>query len=130
MERPAAEPTASPPPTVTQAVETPAAERGTRLYAENCSACHGERDGTGGIPEAPRHNDAGHTWHHPDAQLRDWVLNGKVGFGQMPPQKDKLTAEQVDLVLAYIKTWWTPDHRAFQEDVSKRYQESLERFKK
>lgn len=111
-------------------VERPVVETGARLYAENCSTCHGDRDGKGGIPEAPRHNDTGHTWHHPDAQLRDWVLNGKVGFGQMPPQKDKLSAEQVDLILAYVKTWWTPDQRASQEDVSRRYQESLDRLKK
>lgn len=111
-------------------VERPAVETGARLYAENCSTCHGDRDGKGGIPEAPRHNDTGHTWHHPDAQLRDWVLNGKVGFGQMPPQKDKLNAEQVDLILAYLKTWWTADQRASQEDVSRRYQESLDRLKK
>ncbi|MBI4306994.1 MAG: cytochrome c [Chloroflexi bacterium] len=126
----AAEPTAFPALTATQTVESPAAERGARLYAENCSTCHGDRDGKGGIPEAPRHNDTGHTWHHPDAQLRDWVLNGKIGFSQMPPQKDKLSAAQVDLILAFLKTWWTPEQRAFQEDVSKRYQESLDRLKK
>lgn len=48
----------------------------------------------------------------------------------MPPQKDKLSSEQVDEILAYIKTWWTPDQRAVQEDVSKRYRESLERLTK
>lgn len=126
----AAESTVTSASTATPAVEESAFEVGARLYAENCSTCHGDREGNGGIPEAPRHNTDGHTWHHPDAQLRDWVLNGKIGFGQMPPQKEKLSSEQVDDILAFIKTWWTPDQRALQEDVSKRYQESLEKLKK
>lgn len=125
---PSDEPTAlsAPPP---PAVERLAVERGARLYAENCQSCHGDRDGKGGIPDAPIHNDTGHTWHHPDAQLRDWVLNGKFGFSRMPPQKDKLSGEQIAQILDYIKTWWAPEQRAIQEDVSKRYQESLERLK-
>lgn len=121
-----------PVPTVASAAPTPVSvplERGAALYVQKCSTCHGDREGRGGIPDAPAHNDTGHTWHHPDAQLRDWVLNGKIGFSRMPPQKDNVSDEELTLILEYIKTWWTPDQRAFQEDVSKRYQQSLERNK-
>jgi mono/diheme cytochrome c family protein len=48
----------------------------------------------------------------------------------MPPFKDVLTEEQVDTVLSYIKTWWTPDQRESQADISQRYQEALEKQQK
>ena len=57
-------------------------------------------------------------------------MNGKLGFGQMPAFQDKLTDPEVDVILTYIKTWWTPDQRDDQADISKRYQEALERQKK
>ena len=97
------------------------------LYTANCIGCHGDRDGTGGISAAPRHDETGHTWHHPDAQLTDWVLNGRLGFSRMPPFRDTLSEEQVGSVLAYIKTWWSVDKRASQADISARYQEALDK---
>jgi mono/diheme cytochrome c family protein len=103
--------------------------RGEALYQANCQACHGSQQGEGRTAGAPPHNDIGHTWHHPDAQLKDWVLNGKFP-GAMPPFKDVLTEEQVDTVLSYIKTWWTPDQRESQADISQRYQEALEKQQK
>ena len=73
-----------------------------------------------------------HTWHHPDAQLREWVLNGKLGFGSpgMPLLGDKLTEPEVDVVLAYIKAWWNEEQRESQVDISRRYQEALDKQKK
>lgn len=126
------EPVAATPTVATSTVPTPesaALGRGAALYAQTCATCHGDREGKGGIPGAPTHNDTGHTWHHPEAQLRDWVLNGKFGFSKMPPQRDSVTDEELELILKYVKTWWTADQRAFQEDVSRRYQEALERSK-
>ncbi len=102
------------------------ASEGAALYTTNCVACHGDRDGTGGIIGAPRHDETGHTWHHPDAQLIDWVLNGKLGFSRMPALKDTLSEEQVESVLAYIKTWWAEDQRTSQADISARYQIALD----
>lgn len=60
-------------------------------------------------------------------------LSGKsrtIGFGQMPAFKDKLADEEVEAVLAYIKTWWTIEQQADQADISKRYQDALDRQKK
>ncbi len=101
--------------------------RGAQLYAANCQVCHGDQEGRGGTSGAPPHTVRGHTWHHPDAQLKDWVINGKLGFGQMPAFNGKLTDQEVDAVLSYIKTWWAPDQLEAQADISRRYQEALEK---
>ena len=100
--------------------------KGAKLYAANCQRCHGDREGKGTTLEASPHNDSGHTWHHPDAQLKETILNGRTGFGLMPPFKDKLTKQDVDAILAYIKTWWTEDQRRGQADISQRYQQALD----
>ena len=102
--------------------------RGSELYVVNCQMCHGNQQGQGGIG-APPHNQGGHTWHHPDAQLKDWVMNGKLGFGQMPGFEEKLTDSEIDQILTYIKTWWSEDQREAQADVSQRYQEALDKQK-
>ena len=102
--------------------------RGSELYVVNCQMCHGDQQGQGGIG-APPHNQGGHTWHHPDAQLEDWVMNGKLGLGQMPRFEKKLTDSEIDQILTYIKTWWSEDQREAQADVSQRYQEALDKQK-
>ena len=92
---------------------------------------HRDLGGPGGSG-APPHNQYGHTWHHPDAQLKDWVINGKLGFlgfRQMPAFKNTLTDPEVDAVLSYIKTSWTEIQRAIQADVTARYQEALDKQK-
>ena len=48
-------------------------------------------------------------------------------FSQMPAFNDKLKEEEVEKILAQIKTWWTEEQRQQQADVSSRYQEALER---
>ena len=123
-------------PTQTTAVQKPEPTpeilaKGAELYAANCQACHGDSNGVGGTGGAPPHNRAGHTWHHPDAQLREWVLNGKLGFGGpgMPALGDRLVEPEVDVVLAYIKTWWNEEQRESQADISRRYQEALDKQK-
>ena len=105
---------------------------GSDLYAANCQVCHGDSNGAGGRGGAPIHNDRGHTWHHPDAQLRGWVLNGKLGSGSagMPALGDKLTEPEVDAILTFIKSWWTTEQRDSQADVSERYQDALDKQQK
>jgi S-disulfanyl-L-cysteine oxidoreductase SoxD len=102
-------------------------DTGAELYAARCQVCHGDREGRRTSQGAPPHNEAGHTWHHADAQLKDWIINGKLGFGPMPAFEGKLAESEVDAILAYIKTWWTPEQRETQADVSRRYQEALDR---
>lgn len=105
--------------------ETSAVDRGSVLYVATCQRCHGDREGRDAVPGAPPHGPAGHTWHHPDAQLIEWVLEGRSG-GAMPAFKGELSREDVEAILAYIKTWWTDDQRASQADVSRRYQDALD----
>ena len=99
---------------------------GAELYAQNCQSCHGDRDGAGNNGVAPLHNEQGHTFHHPDAQLRDFILRGKLP-GLMPAFEGELTEQQVDAILSLIKTWWTPEDLEVQRDISRRYQEALDK---
>ena len=130
-------PTIQPPPAVDAAIEpasTPGkgSVEGSDLYAAYCQLCHGDSNGAGGRGGAPIHNDRGHTWHHPDAQLRGWVLNGKLGFGSagMPALGDKLTEPEVDAILTFIRSWWTTEQQDSQADISKRYQDALDKQQK
>ena len=99
-------------------------DRGAKLYQANCQSCHG--GATGGklrdIP--PPHNANGHTWDHADQQLTGMVLNGipfSLEAQRMPAFKDKLSEEDVRAILAYIKTWWTEEQRAWQRRVTEQW---------
>ena len=119
--------TPSPSPEIAQEEEEAGdSHPGEPLYGANCQVCHGTQSGQGGVVGAPPHNETGHTWHHPDAQLTDWVLNGKFP-GAMPAFGDRLSIAEVSAVLSFIKTWWTPEQRETQADVSQRYQEAIDR---
>lgn len=102
-----------------------AVARGAEIYSASCASCHGaDRKGqaqwrTARTPEgralAPPHDETGHTWHHPDAQLfaitkmgtAAVVGNGyesdMIGFG------DVLTDQEIREVLGYIKSTWPAD---------------------
>lgn len=71
------------------------------FYVKSCAACHGN-DGKGGdgIMGIPNFADAG--WHqrHPDEKMREVIVKGK---GQMPSFKDKLTDDQLQAVIGYIR---------------------------
>lgn len=111
----------------------PDLERGRELYATNCASCHGvnlegqpdwksaNEDGT--YP-APPHDETGHTWHHGDTMLRDYIKRGGqaalddmgVSFmSGMPGFGDRLTDEDIEAVLDYIKSNWPEPIRAEQE---------------
>ncbi len=127
-------PTLPPSTPTAQLVEKPEAlikpvGRGAELYIANCQLCHGDQRGQGGVG-APPHNQGGHTWHHPDAQLKDWVINVKLGLAQMPDFKETLNESEIDEILTYIKTWWSKEQRETQADVSLRYQEALDKQKR
>ena len=98
---------------------------GESIYAATCVGCHGGPDGSGGNSAAGTHGPTGHTWHHPDGQLRDFVRRGKPSPGTvpMPAFGDSLDDNEVDAVLAYIKIWWTEEQRASQADTSARYKQ-------
>jgi len=106
--------------------------RGEALYNRYCLSCHGGPTGGSMMDYPPRHNANGHTWHHPDCQLKQIIKNGAdemtVRMRQMmaPPNaptmpafKDLLTDEDIDAILAFIKTWWTDQQRNFQAQVTR-----------
>ncbi|MBI4236620.1 MAG: cytochrome c [Chloroflexi bacterium] len=100
------------------------AEKGRALYTAICQACHGDAaTGAGGVPPAPSHGVDGHTWHHADGQIVEIVL-GKFNYpGRvMPSFAGQLSEEEVRAVLAYLKTNWLPEQRAFQEEVSRNWE--------
>jgi mono/diheme cytochrome c family protein len=100
-------------------------EEGKVVYEQYCASCHG-LNGEGqanwqfpaedGFLPAPPHNDSGHTWHHSDAQLLMVIANGR---NKMPAYAETLTPAQQEAVLAYIKTFWSPEIRQAQEDVTR-----------
>lgn len=106
--------------------------RGEELYRTHCQGCHGGATGGQMMDIPPPHNARGHTWHHPDCALRDTILNGSGEMGQMmremmgaskdtprmPAFAGTLSEEDVDAILAYIKTWWTEEQRAHQARVT------------
>jgi len=99
-------------------------ERGATLYQANCLVCHGGATGGNLKDIPPPHNANGHTWHHADQQLVEMTLNG-ITFSleeqKMPAFKDKLTEEDVQAILAYIKTWWTGEQREMQRKATENW---------
>jgi mono/diheme cytochrome c family protein len=96
---------------------------GQQLYAQYCASCHGV-NGEGQFPDfplfpdetgrfgAPPHNGNGHTSHHSDDWLIQYVREGGVSLNNpelyypMPAFGDRLSTEQIIETIAYIKTLW------------------------
>ncbi|MGB0387145.1 MAG: c-type cytochrome [Ardenticatenaceae bacterium] len=107
---------------------------GKALYEANCAACHGmngegeenwQEPNDDGTFRAPPHDSTGHTWHHPDQLLLQITTKGGKGLNsRMPAFEEKLTEEEIELVLEYIKTFWVPEHRQSQADVTERIKEA------
>ena len=107
--------------------------QGRAIFEQNCAACHGV-DGQGQFPEAPLepditgrigappHDETGHSWHHSDTSLLQYVTNGGFSdparFYTMPPFNAVLSDEQIKLVIAYIKTMWTDEQREMQRQLT------------
>lgn len=93
--------------------------QGQRLYQLNCATCHGRQaegardwrtpDAQGKYPPPPL-NGTGHTWHHSSKALKFVIMNGtaKIG-GNMPAWKDKLTMQEIELILTWITAQWSDE---------------------
>lgn len=92
--------------------------RGGKLYQQNCAECHGvngegapnwrQRDADGMFPPPPL-NGTGHAWHHPKPMLQYVIANGSPGGqGNMPAWKEKLSADQINDIMAWFMSKW-PD---------------------
>jgi len=92
--------------------------QGKVLYGKHCAECHGpiaastsewrKTDKDGNYPPPPL-NGTAHAWHHPLPLLRLTLRDGGFEFGgKMPPFRDKLSAPEIDTVIAWFQSLW-PD---------------------
>ncbi len=112
------QPTATDVPRISQSLDN-----GAAIYARYCAECHG-LDGEGESPDsltsgdlAPPHDATGHTWHHADDLLIEIIRDGGISK-RMPAFSEQLSAAQIELVIAHIKTFWTDEQRAYQAEVT------------
>ena len=115
-----------PPTPKPQPTETPApdpAVLGREVFTRTCAACHGQNaEGYANELGAPALDESEHASEHPDQQIHDWIVNGKLGLGrQMPPQGGKLADEEVHAVIAYLHTLWTEEQLETQQDITSRW---------
>lgn len=108
---------------------------GQSLYGLHCSSCHGQglqgqkgwqvlsHMGTLG---APPHDQSGHTWHHGDQMLFDYIKEGDHSLFSanvkrtMPGFADKLDDREIWSILAYIKSHWNPQQLDRQKRMTLR----------
>ena len=102
---------------------------GRAVYLEHCAACHGGKgqgaanwqspDAAGELPPPP-HDSAGHTWKHADGMLYRIVSGGwRDPYNEterltMPAFGGVLAPAEIEAVVTYMKTMWTPAQREFQ----------------
>lgn len=112
------------PPQVKNAPQRPKPDfavlvHGGKLYQKNCARCHGplaqgrphwnKADANGKYPPPPL-NGTGHTWHHPTNVLKQIIKDGTGKFGgNMPAWNGKLSDEEINAILEWIKAQW-PDN--------------------
>ena len=92
--------------------------RGHAIYDKRCAECHGVggkglpgdwriRDAEGKFPPPPL-DDSAHAWHHPTAVLLEVIREGSPqGQGNMPAWKGKLSEQEMQDVVVYIKSLWS-----------------------
>lgn len=94
--------------------------RGKAVYEKFCLECHGAggrgqpgdwrvRDAEGHFPPPPL-DDSAHAWHHPTAVLLEVIREGSPpGQGKMPAWKGRLTEQEMQDVVVYIKSLWSDE---------------------
>ncbi len=94
-------------------------DRGSALFKQNCSSCHGasaegtldwkKTDSNGKYPPPPL-NGTAHAWHHSTKILKNTIQEGGIKLGgSMPPFKEKLSDQDMDAVIAYFQSKWPDD---------------------
>jgi len=107
--------------------------KGKIAYENNCVSCHqinlsGAENWKAldedGHRKAPPLNGTGHTWHHDDKTLHSIIKYGLAKLvknyqGKMAGFGDVLNDDEIDNVLAYIKSYWPKDKYQYQIDLNK-----------
>ncbi len=99
--------------------------QGRPVYVRECAGCHGDAIVRPSALTTPTHQADGHTWHHPDRLLVDWVLDGVPAAKLMPVFRGQLTEDEVRATVAFIKTFWPERVRDQQARVSEEYERQL-----
>jgi mono/diheme cytochrome c family protein len=115
-------------------VGTADVKSGRALYAQHCAACHGanlegqpdwRNPDAKGLYPAPPHDETGHTWHHDDEMLADYITRGRqpmlndmgINFTSgMPGFAEVLEVEEIEAILDYIKSTWPEPIRKAQAE--------------
>jgi mono/diheme cytochrome c family protein len=93
-------------------------KRGEAVYHANCASCHGPNGeatpgwrtpGADGRYPPPPLDGSAHAWHHSTETLEKMIREGSPGPGGMPPWDGKLTNQQIDDVIVWIKSLWPDD---------------------
>jgi mono/diheme cytochrome c family protein len=93
-------------------------KRGEAVYRANCASCHGPNGestpgwrtpGPDGRYPPPPLDGSAHAWHHSTETLEKMIREGSPGPGGMPPWDGKLTNQQIDDVIVWIKSLWPDD---------------------
>lgn len=105
---------------------------GRALYVEHCAACHGanlegapdwQTRGPDGRFPAPPHDETGHTWHHGDGMLFEYIQRGgqavldDLGLSftsGMPGFGNILTDDEIEAILDFIRSTWPERMRDYQ----------------
>lgn len=96
---------------------------GREAYLRVCAVCHGQSaEGRANALNAPSLDSSEHASEHPDQQIHDWIVNGKLGLGrEMPALGEQLTDEEVHAIIDYLHTLWTPEQLAIQQNITSRW---------
>jgi len=90
---------------------------GQQVFVEKCQQCHGV-NGIGEAPgdpeakdefgfKAPALNDDAHAWHHSDQNLVSFIQEGSPRNTRMVPFKETLSQDQIESLVAYLKSRWS-----------------------
>lgn len=115
---------------------------GAAIYAENCASCHGadlkgeadwQTPNPDGTLPAPPHDEDGHTWHHSDRLLVNYIKlggaqameqEGLIGFKSgMPAYEGILSDAEIGAVLDFIKSRWPEEIQKIQQERTKTEEE-------
>lgn len=106
---------------------------GKALYMQHCATCHGanlegqpnwKMPDANGVYPAPPHNRDGHTWHHPDLVLLEIIAQGgTMAKSAMPAFDNRLSRDEMEAILVYIKSFWGTKELEFQREVTQRMQQ-------
>lgn len=88
---------------------TALAESGAELWSAKCKSCHGA-DGKANTKMGKKEDiddlsNPGWQKRHSDEKIRNVITNGSKKNSKMKAYKDKLTAEQIDLLVQHIRTF-------------------------